>query len=76
MRGLVLILVSTIAYGTMPILAKGAYRYGVETGPLLFWRFLLATVLFALLTRGKALPFRQRLLLWGLGVVFIGNALT
>jgi drug/metabolite transporter (DMT)-like permease len=75
-RGLALILVSTIAYGTMPILAKAAYRFGVETGPLLFWRFLLASVLFALLTRGQALPFRQRLLLWGLGVVFIGNALT
>src|SRR5262245_5754422 len=75
-RGLVFLLVSTIAYGTMPILAKGAYRYGVETGPLLFWRFLLASVLFALFARGKALPLRQRLLLWGLGVVFIGNAVT
>jgi drug/metabolite transporter (DMT)-like permease len=75
-RGIVLILVSTVAYGTMPILAKLAYRHGVRTGPLLFWRFLLATALFALLTRRGQPPWRQRLVLWGLGAVFIGNALT
>jgi drug/metabolite transporter (DMT)-like permease len=75
-RGLLLILVSTVAYGTMPILAKAAYRSGVETGPLLFWRFLLAAALFALLSRRKAPPWGQRVLLWALGVVFIGNALT
>jgi drug/metabolite transporter (DMT)-like permease len=75
-RGLVLILVSTVAYGTMPILAKAAYRHGVETGPLLFWRFLLAALLFALLARGKTLPMRKRLVLWALGGVFIVNAIT
>ncbi len=75
-QGIVLILVSTVAYGTMPILAKLAYRHGVRTGALLFWRFLLATALFALLTRRGQPPWRQRAVLWGLGAVFIGNALT
>ncbi len=75
-RGLVLILVSTVAYGTMPILAKLAYANGVRTGSLLFWRFTLAALLFALLMRRGQPPWRQRLLLWGLGAVFIGNALT
>jgi drug/metabolite transporter (DMT)-like permease len=75
-RGIFFLLVSTAAYGTMPILAKGAYRYGVETGALLFWRFLVAAALFALLSRRKAVALRQRVVLWGLGVVFVGNALT
>jgi drug/metabolite transporter (DMT)-like permease len=75
-RGIFFLLVSTAAYGTMPILAKGAYHYGVQTGALLFWRFLGAAALFALMSRRKALALRQRVVLWGLGVVFVGNALT
>lgn len=74
-RGVVLILVSTFAYGTMPILAKLAYRHGVATGTLLFWRFVLAALLFALLARGGRPPWPQRLTLWAIGAVFIGNAL-
>jgi len=76
LRGLVLILVSTVAYGTMPILAKVAYRHGVLTGALLFWRFTLAALLFTLLNRRGRPPWRQRFVLWGLGAIFIGNALT
>ncbi len=75
-RGLGLILMSTVAYGTMPILAKAAYLSGVRTGALLAWRFTLASLLFALLSRRSAPPLRQRLVLWGLGAVFIGNALA
>ena len=75
-RGVVFLLVSTAAYGTMPILAKYAYRYGVQTGALLFWRFLVAAALFALLSRRKSLAVRQRVVLWALGGVFVGNALT
>jgi drug/metabolite transporter (DMT)-like permease len=74
-RGVLLILVSTVAYGTMPILAKVAMARGVATGALLAWRFALTTVLFALLTRGPAPALRQRLVLWAIGAVFIGNAL-
>jgi drug/metabolite transporter (DMT)-like permease len=75
-RGIALILVSTFAYGTMPILAKLAYQHGVVTGTLLFWRFALAALLFALLTRRGPPPWRQRVVLWALGAVFIGNALA
>jgi drug/metabolite transporter (DMT)-like permease len=74
-RGLLLILVSTAAYGTMPILAKLAMARGVATGALLAWRFALTTVLFALLSRGRAPALRQRFVLWAIGAVFIGNAL-
>jgi disulfide bond formation protein DsbB len=39
---------------------------------------VIAAALFALLARGKgpAVSFRQRLVLWGLGVVFVTNALA
>ena len=60
----------------MPILAKLAYQHGVVTGTLLFWRFALAALLFALLARRGPPPWRQRVVLWALGAVFIGNALA
>jgi len=75
-RGLLLILVSTAAYGTMPILAKLAMARGVRTGALLAWRFAFSTVLFALLARRAAPELRQRFVLWAIGAVFIGNALA
>src|SRR5258708_6093545 len=76
-RGLALILLSTVAYGAMPILAKVAYGSGVRPIPLLAWRFLLASLLFALLPPGPAPPIsgRQRLTLWAIGGVFVVNAL-
>ena len=73
-RGLALVLVSAGAYGTMPILAKLAYASGVGTAPLLAARFVIAALLFALLARRPAPPWRERLRLWGLGLVFVGNA--
>src|SRR5258708_3384775 len=76
-RGLALLLLSTVAYGAMPILAKVAYGSGVRPIPLLAWRFLLASLLFALLRSGPAPPIsgRQRLTLWAIGCVFVVNAL-
>ena len=47
-KGLLLVLLSTLAYGAMPIFGKVAYAAGVDGGPLLAWRFAIATVLFAL----------------------------
>jgi drug/metabolite transporter (DMT)-like permease len=77
-QGLMLVLVSTLAYGTLPIIGKAAYAAGVRPEPLLAWRFVIAAALFALLSRGKGPPIalRQRLVLWGLGVVFVINALA
>lgn len=75
--GLLLVLVSTLAYGTMPILAKLAFAAGVTVPALLAYRFLIATVLFSALGWGApALPWRQRLVLWALGAMFVGNALA
>jgi len=77
--GVLLVLVSTLAYATMPILGKAAYAAGVTTLPLLAWRFVLATALLALPTGGPPVPFpprRKRLVLWALGCLFVGNALA
>jgi drug/metabolite transporter (DMT)-like permease len=74
-RGLSLVLLSTAAYGTMPILAKVAYASGLATAGLLAARFVLATLLFTLLAwREAPLPFRSRCLLWGISCVFAANS--
>jgi drug/metabolite transporter (DMT)-like permease len=76
-RGLALVVVSAAAYATMPIFAKVAFNGGLPAVDLLAWRFVLAVGLFAVLGRGRpALPFRVRLRLWGLGLVFVGNSLA
>jgi drug/metabolite transporter (DMT)-like permease len=75
-KGLALVLVSALAYGTMPILVKLCYASGIRPAPLLAGRFVIATLLLALLARRAAPPLRDRLRLWGLGLVFVGNALA
>jgi drug/metabolite transporter (DMT)-like permease len=75
-RGLALVLLSTVGYGTMPILGRLAYADGVGVAQLLFWRFLIATGLFGTASRGRALTLRMRLRLWALGVVFVVNAVA
>jgi drug/metabolite transporter (DMT)-like permease len=77
-QGLILVLVSTVAYGTLPIVGKAAYAAGVRPEPLLAWRFVIAAVLFGLMSRGQgpSITIRQRVVLWGLGVVFVINALA
>ena len=75
-RGLFYVVVSTVAYGSLPILAKLAFAAGVRTTGLLAWRFAGACVLFALLARrAPRLPRGTRLTLWGLGVIFVGNTI-
>jgi drug/metabolite transporter (DMT)-like permease len=70
------VLVSAVAYGTLPVLAKLAYGTGIRPAALLAARFAIASALFALLTRRKAPPWRERLRLWGLGLVFVTNTFT
>lgn len=75
--GLLLVLAAAIAYGTMPILTKLAYAAGVSMPALLAYRFVLAAGLFAVLGwNAPALPLRKRLVLWAVGTVFVGNAIT
>jgi drug/metabolite transporter (DMT)-like permease len=74
LRGLFYVVVSTIAYGSLPILAKLAFATGVRTSGLLAWRFAVACVLFSLLARrAPSLALGTRLTLWGLGVIFVAN---
>jgi drug/metabolite transporter (DMT)-like permease len=75
-RGLLLVLLSTVAFGILPILGKTAYGAGVGVLPLLAWRYVVAAVLFALLLRKEAPPWRTRLRLWGIGTVFVFNSIA
>ena len=76
-KGLLLVLLSTLAYGAMPIFGKVAYASGVTAAPLLAWRFVIATAVFALIAtpKSKGLALRDRLRLWSIGIVFVVNAL-
>lgn len=63
-RGLFFVGVSSICFGTTPILAKLAYQEGVTVDAFLFFRFLLAfAMMAAILTafRRRALPGRRDL---------------
>src|SRR5262245_19814259 len=77
-RGLLLVLLAAAAYGSMPIVGKLTYAAGVRPNNAIAWRFAVAVLVFALIRRrGEApLPRRKRLVLWGLGLVFVVNALA
>ena len=70
-RGSILVLVSAVSFGFMPIFARLAYRSGVGVQELLLVRFVLAFLLmgiFLRLTGGVSIPSRNHLLvLLGLG---------
>jgi drug/metabolite transporter (DMT)-like permease len=76
-KGLLLVLLSTLAYGAMPIFGKVAYAAGMTAALLLAWRFAIATLVFALIAtpKSKGLAWRDRFRLWGIGIVFVVNAL-
>jgi len=75
-RGLLLVLLSTVAFGVLPIFGKVAYAEGVRPLVLLAWRYVVASLLFALVLRGPAPPWRARLRLWGIGTVFVANSIA
>jgi drug/metabolite transporter (DMT)-like permease len=77
-RALLYILVATAAYGSMPVVGKLAYAAGMRSSAVLAWRFVVAVVVFAAIKRRDEprLPWRKRLALWSLGLVFSGNALA
>jgi len=75
-RGLILVLLSTVAFGVLPILGKVAYGAGVRVLPLLTWRYMVAALLFAVLLRKEAPPWRTRLRLWGIGAIFVFNSIA
>jgi drug/metabolite transporter (DMT)-like permease len=75
-RGLALIVASTVAYGVQPIFGKVAYAAGVQPLALLAWRYLIASACLALLVRGPLPPLRERLRLWAIGSIFVGNSVA
>jgi drug/metabolite transporter (DMT)-like permease len=77
-KGLSLILLSTLAYGAMPIFGKLAYSAGVRSMSLLAWRFAIASLLFAALFRreGARPGGRDHAGLWALGCVYVGSAVS
>ncbi len=44
-KGTVLVIISTIGYGLMPLLSRIAYAEGVSVNTLLFYRFLIASII-------------------------------
>jgi drug/metabolite transporter (DMT)-like permease len=75
-RGLGLVLLSTVAFGVLPILGKAAYAAGVRVLPFLAWRYLVAALLFAALLGRRSPPWRTRLRLWAIGFVFVFNSVA
>jgi drug/metabolite transporter (DMT)-like permease len=75
-RGLALVALSTLAYGVQPVFGKIAYAAGVEPLPLLAWRYLIASLCLAVLVRGPMPPLRERLKLWAIGSIFVGNSVS
>lgn len=78
--GVLLVIVSGTAYGTMPIFAKFAYRSGVTPVSLLFIRFLLAGLVMILWMLIRGIPFPRGKTLLGLFLtgagIYAGQALT
>lgn len=65
-RGCILVLVSAISFGFLPIFARFAYSYGVKVQELLLIRFLLASIIigvFLHLTRKAHTPSRHQFLI-------------
>jgi drug/metabolite transporter (DMT)-like permease len=86
LAGILLILISAVSFGTMPILAHFAYEAGSDPTTVLFLRFLAAGLILLVIAHleGKPLPGGKILLgLVGMGVIgYVGqsflffNALT
>jgi drug/metabolite transporter (DMT)-like permease len=76
-RGFALVLLSTLAYGAMPIFGKAAYAEGLSSPTLLAWRFTIAVFVFALTAspKSRGIAWRDHFRLWGIGSVFVINAL-
>jgi len=75
-RGLLLVALSTLAYGVQPIFGKVAYAAGVTPLALLAWRYLIALVCLELFDRSPRPPLATRLRLWAIGSVFAVNSIA
>lgn len=73
-------IIAAVCYGTNPLGALYLYRDGINTNSVLFYRFLLATLMLGLMMAARRKPFlvtgRELSLLVGLGVLFSTSSLT
>lgn len=72
-KGLGLVLLSTGAYASLPILTKVAYGEGLHPTGLLALRFSIAALFFTVWDRERT-PLDLRLRLWAVGSVFLSNS--
>lgn len=79
-KGVVYGCIAAISYGVNPLCAKMLYREGVNCNSVLFYRFLIGSVLLGLFMlfrkRGFALTRKEACTLSVLGVVFAVSSLT
>jgi drug/metabolite transporter (DMT)-like permease len=80
LTGAVLVIISAVAFGAMPIFARFAYASGVDPATLLFIRFTGAGLVLLVLTRLRRQPLPRGRLLWVIiimgSVGYFGQALS
>ncbi len=78
--GPLLIVISAISFGTLPIFARLAYAAGATPTTVLLLRFILAALLMGLVMMVRKIPFPRRRVLLGLvlmgGVGYVGQSLA
>lgn len=77
-KGMLLIIISAIAFGAIPIFARAAYRAGSDPISVLFFRFSIASIIMILWVIARKIPFPRGKFLLGLmlmgGMGYVGQS--
>ena len=80
LKGYLLGIIGGAAYGTNPLFAIPLYSSGLDASSVIFYRYLTATVLVALVAKAKGCSLRIErkalLVALGLGLMVVGSSLT
>lgn len=77
--GVIMVIVSAIAFGFMPIFARYAFETGVNPLTLLFYRFSIASIIMLIIMFIKKLPFPSGKTVIGLalmGALYVGQSFS
>jgi drug/metabolite transporter (DMT)-like permease len=78
--GVLLIIISAVAFGTLPILARLAYQAGADTLTVLLFRYTIAAVVMVALSLSRRTPLPRGRILLGLtlmgAVGYVGQSLA